>query len=284
VDSDFLASIEQICDREEISLIVPTIDTELPIYAAARAYFKTLKVQIAISSSETVAISGDKQLTHEWLRNHGFPTPRQATPNEVLKYRSEWTPPLLVKPPRGSASTGVRKISSFDELEAVTREEPHLIVQEFLNDAEYTTNVFVDRSGKSLCAVPHHRIEVRAGEVSKGVTVRKSELIRLSQEIVEALPGAYGPLNIQAFVSVDEEIKIIEVNARFGGGYPLTHQAGAPMTRWLVEETLGWGARGPFDTWEDGLVMLRYDEAVFIKSGTGLEPQSVDSLYQVRSG
>jgi len=81
------------------------------------------------------------------------------------------------------------------------------------------------------------------------------------------MPGAYGALNVQCFSTADGELKVIEINARFGGGYPLAHRAGAPITRWLIEEILGREPQERFDDWEDGLTMLRYDEAVFVSRG-----------------
>ena len=80
--------------------------------------------------------------------------------------------------------------------------------------------------------------------------------------VAEALPGARGPMNIQCFLDVDGTIAIIEINARFGGGYPLAHQAGARFTDWLLDEQEGRSV-GCYDGWTDDLAMLRYDEAVF---------------------
>jgi carbamoyl-phosphate synthase large subunit len=43
----------------------------------------------------------------------------------------------------------------------------------------------------------------------------------------------------------------------------LAHKAGAEMTRWLLQDVTGSGPQTYYDGWEDGLLMLRYDEAVF---------------------
>ena len=137
------------------------------------------------------------------------------------------------------------------------------IVQDMATGREFTINVYVNRSGECICAVPHWRMEVRAGEVSKGITVKDCRLMTLARKVAEALPGAYGPLNIQCFMDDSGSIQIIEMNARFGGGYPLAHRAGARFTDWLFEEQ----ADKPlpyFDGWTDDLAMLRFDEAVFV--------------------
>ena len=54
-----------------------------------------------------------------------------------------------------------------------------------------------------------------------------------------------------------------DCNARFGGGYPLAHRAGARFTDWLLDEMEG-KRLSSFDDWTDDLAMLRYDEAVFV--------------------
>jgi carbamoyl-phosphate synthase large subunit len=106
-------------------------------------------------------------------------------------------------------------------------------------------------------------MEVRSGEVSKGITLKDRRLMDLARSVAEALPGAYGPLNIQCFLDDSGTIRIIEMNARFGGGYPLAHRAGAQFTGWLLDELEG-NLPNHYDGWTDDLAMLRFDEAVYV--------------------
>ena len=271
-EPEFIPTMLHLCEREDISLIIPTIDTELPAYANARDEFQALGVTVAVSAPAVIEIAADKQRTHEWLTGHGFATVRQATAPEVLNDPQGWEFPLVVKPLRGSASIGVQRVSSIEALRIACAERQDLVVQELAPGDEHTINVFVNRGGKCLCAVPHRRLEVRAGEVSKGVTVKHRGLMDLARRIAEALPGAYGALNIQCFLAEDGAINVIEINPRFGGGYPLAHTAGADFPRWLLQETMGRSADTACDDWQDDLLMLRYDEAVLIPGDrAGLE-------------
>jgi carbamoyl-phosphate synthase large subunit len=116
-----------------------------------------------------------------------------------------------------------------------------------------------------VCAIPRRRIEVRSGEVCKGVTCRRHELIDLGTRIAEALPRAFGPLNIQMFFDEPRgEIRVIEINPRLAGGFPLSWQAGGKFPRWMIEEMLGLPSTASADAWRDGLVMLRHYHAVFM--------------------
>ena len=87
----------------------------------------------------------------------------------------------------------------------------------------------------------------------------------LGRRIAETLPGAWGPLNIQCFMDASGDIRVFEINARFGGGYPLAHRAGATFTSWLLDELDG-RMLSYWDGWQDNLAMLRYDDAVYLSS------------------
>jgi carbamoyl-phosphate synthase large subunit len=153
--------------------------------------------------------------------------------------------------------------------------------------------LFVGRDGRCRAAVPHRRISTRGGEVSQGITVRHRELMGIAARIAAALPGAFGPMCYQVFVEArgvssergcredeardphfcydgpaDETpegptIRLIELNARFGGGYPLAHAAGANFIRWLIHDRTGRPIPESCLSWQAGLIMSRWDDAVF---------------------
>jgi carbamoyl-phosphate synthase large subunit len=58
----------------------------------------------------------------------------------------------------------------------------------------------------------------------------------------------------------------LEINPRFGGGYPLSYAAGAKYPGWLIDEYLLNKEVPFFDGWESDLLMLRYDSQVLVKN------------------
>lgn len=259
-----LQTLMALCCKHRVQLVVPTIDPDLPFYAKHHQAFEAIGTKVAVSSMETVLIANDKRLTHEWLVREGFPTVRQINAADLLKSQEGWRFPLFVKPRAGSSSIDARRVVVLPELQRLMADGDY-IVQTIAPGREYTVDVYVDRAGRCRCAVPRLRIETRGGEVVKGMTARIPAIQEVAKRVAEALPGAWGVLNIQVFYDESSgAVNVIEINPRFGGGYPLTHAAGAPMTRWLLEETLGLPCTARDDQWTDGLVMLRYDEAVFV--------------------
>lgn len=256
---DFLEAIRTICRTHGVRMIIPTIDPELPVYARAREWLAEDGIMVQISSAATIAIGGDKRRTNAWLRERGFPCVRQWTDAEEASARAAF--PVVVKPAAGSGSVGLRRASTADVLRAMTLTADD-VIEEIAPGLEFTLDALVSGEGRCVSLVPRRRIEVRAGEVSKAVTVRHESLERLGHAIVHALPGAFGPLNIQVFVDGDH-LTVIEINPRFGGGFPLSLAAGADFPLWMVEAVLGLPSTAT-SAWEAGLLMLRYDDAVFV--------------------
>src|SRR5699024_10156560 len=93
-----------------------------------------------------------------------------------------------------------------------------------------------DKKGNLKCVVPRKRIFVRAGEVNKGLA-EKNEIVDFVKEKLPVIEGARGCLTMQFFFGkTNRRIVGIEINSRFGGGYPLSYLAGANFPKWLMEE------------------------------------------------
>ena len=266
-DASYGDAILEICYATKCRLIVPTIDPELELLASLRAKLANAGVHAVVSDRETVAVARDKARTADVFARVGIRTPRTATPSEVLQNASDWSWPVFVKPRKGSSSSNIDLVASPQALaQHVANQEKlynlELIVQERLKGVEYTVNVFIDQEGRMRCAVPHRRFEVRGGEVSVGRTERIPALADYADRLTLALPGARGPLCFQAFVNDDGNATVFEINARFGGGYPLADFAGAPFSLWLLEELVNLPCSAHND-WRGGVTMLRYDTAVY---------------------
>jgi carbamoyl-phosphate synthase large subunit len=261
--AEYIPALEDVCRRYEIRMLIPLTDVELGTLAGNKERFRSLGVEVMAGSTETNGICLDKRATCQFFKRIGVATPDIMEPAELLA-SDETRYPLILKPANGSSSLGVTLIRDRDELAFFAPRTRDAIVQRVVAGQEYTLDILVDFQGQARCVVPRMRIETRAGEVSKALTRKHPELIRQGKFVADALPGARGCITAQAFLGASEEITFIEINPRFGGGFPLAARAGADFPRWMIEMCLGRTSAIAVDGWQDGLAMLRYDEAVFV--------------------
>lgn len=257
---EYAGLLEAYCRENNVKLVVPTIDTELPLLARLKRHFSTFGCTIAVSDGALIEHCADKRKTAALVEPRGLKMPLTMQPDSL-------TYPLLIKPYDGSLSAGIFVLRSAAELTQSHLDNPRNMFCQYLEPAEFeefTCDAYFDRDNGLRCVVPRLRIEVRGGEVSKGQAVR-NEITTLFREKLDVLPGAIGCLTVQIMRHrTTGEDYLIEINPRFGGGYPLTAGAGAAYHNWLIEEYILGRPVSDFDGWKDGLTMLRYDAEIFV--------------------
>ncbi|SDK91082.1 ATP-grasp domain-containing protein [Aliiruegeria lutimaris] len=259
-DAGYPDSVLSIVREHGVDLVVPTIDPELLPLSRAAEDFAALGARLHVSPESVIEVVRDKLRTSEVLAAAGVPVPDSADHAALLANPEALGWPVFAKPGGGSSSRGLQV---FQRIEEVPERFPEpMVFQKLLQGDEYTVNMFVDASGALRTVVPHMRVQVRAGEVEKGRTVRRDDLHQIAEGIVRALPELRGVACFQVLDDPALGPRVIEINARFGGGYPLADEAGATFAQWLLEEVSG-RICGAHDDWRPGVWMVRYDSAVY---------------------
>jgi len=258
-DAGFMDAFAELCERRDIGLVIPTIDTELPTLAAARSSFEQRGIHLVVSEPEVIDDCADKRRTHGLFARHGLGHPATYEWPDVPGF------PLFAKPWDGSLSRGIEVLHDAESTTRALARTERLMLCEYLDPVhhdEFTIDCYYDRTGKLRGVVPRQRLKVRGGEVAKALTVH-NELVDLLFDRLGQLDGARGVLTMQAFVHRDTRTAtFIEINARFGGGYPLSRHAGADYQRLLVNEYLLGTPVPDVVEWADRTMMLRYDAEV----------------------
>jgi carbamoyl-phosphate synthase large subunit len=262
VEDEYISELKKLCVKESIKLVVPTIDTELLKLAKHKQEFKELGIIIVVSDSELVVPCRDKRLTHELFADIGIPVPVTYPLAKIIF-------PCFSKPISGSLSQNIRILQSQDELDTWDVPKSEMMYMEIISSEEfdeYTIDVYYTQYSELICMVPRQRVEVRGGEISKGRT--NKALIDLLKEPMSKIKNAFGCLTLQVFKSkTTDQIYGIEINPRFGGGFPLSNAAGAKYPEFLLREVFINEKLSYTDDWEDQLVMLRYDAEVLVSNG-----------------
>lgn len=259
-DPNYLEFLLNYAKKENIGLIIPTIDTELLFLSENKALFKKSGTDVSISSEHLIASCRDKRKTRKIFESMDIAYPKIYSKDDIAF-------PCFAKPYDGSCSIGTRALKSQKDLTPIILENPKIIFMQLIGAdySEYTVDAYFS-NGHLKCLVPRRRLEVRAGEISKGITV-KSWLYDFLLSRFQFLEGASGCLTLQFFVDDQKKHCIgLEINPRFGGGYPLSYAAGANYPAWLIQEYFLNQSVGFFEDWEENLLMLRYDSMALVKN------------------
>lgn len=257
-ESDYIDSVINICCKENISLIVPTIDTELLPLSKNKIFIeKKTSAKVLISDSEVIEICRDKAKTNNFLVKNNFSTPKVYTENELKENKLIY--PVFIKPKHGSSSINAFKVNNFKELKVYMNIIDEPIVQEFLQGKEYTVDIFLDFKSNIITVVPRLRISTRSGEISKGKIEKDGEIINDVIQLMRLL-RPIGQITVQ-LMKIKERIVYIEINPRFGGGAPMSIQSGADSCENLYRLLLGQELVYNED-YRDNLTFLRFDNSI----------------------
>jgi len=267
-DPSYLDAIADICLKEEIGLVIPTIDDELTLFADHAGRFAATGVRVAVSPAETTVACNDKFETARLLAARGLPVAETYLP-AGLPFERRF--PLFVKPRCGRGGVSAFAARDERELQFFLGYVPDPVVQPYLDGPEFTIDVLCNFSGDLLSVVPRERAVIRAGVVDRGRTTRDARLMDLGAACAKALRFV-GAANIQCRL-VDERPVIFEINPRFSGGIPLTMAAGADFPHMLVQLARGRRVAPAIGRFQEGLWMSSYETSVFVpEASIGFSP------------
>lgn len=253
------------CKDNEIDVLVPTIDTELGIVARLGPELESVGTTALVSDVGLIDVSADKTLTEKVFAEAGIRTPRSWT-REEARLVEELPPIVLVKPRAGSASVGIHVVAR-DGLESVLQNVDDSIVQEYIDATEITVDALLDMEGNLIHMVPRIRLKTVGGESVQGVTVPDEPIRPWLTKVMEVVAelGGKGPITVQAFLTTGTPT-LVEVNPRFGGGFPLTLRAGGDYPAWIVAMLSGRKLTPMIGEYERCLFMTRSLDETFVTS------------------
>lgn len=285
-DPDYIRNLLQICRTDKISLLIPTIDTDLLILSENRGRFEEIGTRVMISAPEMVRFCRDKNLTSRFFTECGLNAPTPVS--DWKRYAGGY--PAFIKPKDGSSSINAFKVESVRELEVYANQIGEYVIQPFVSGREYTIDIFCDWDGEPVSIVPRERLQVRAGEVLKTCIDMDETMIQEALTLCYAFKPC-GPITVQLIRDHNGTDWFLEINPRFGGGAPLSMKAGA-RTAEAVLKLLDGERPAYFHDIENGAVYSRFDQSVRVSEGKseikGIIFDLDDTLYSekdyIRSG
>ncbi len=256
----YVEAVIEVCNEEDISLIVPTIDTELILLAENKGRIeKETSAKLLVSDISVINICRNKLNTQKYMEEHGFKVPKLYTSEELKQDGLKF--PLFVKPVDGSSSIDAYKVNDRRELDAILTLVKNPMVQDYMDGEEYTIDVFLDFGSNIITMVPRLRMATRSGEIAKGRIVKDKEILEDVTRLMKELKPI-GHITVQCR-KTHRGIEYIEINPRFGGGAPMSIMAGADscsnLYRLMRGEVLTYN-----EDYRENVTFLRFDHSVML--------------------
>lgn len=253
-DDNYIPFLLQYCKKNDIKAIISLFDIDLYVLASHKKEFSDNGITVIVSETDVISVCNDKWNTYNFLKGNGFNAPLTYISKEdfFTAYKNGMISfPVIVKPRWGMGSIGVyiadnkeeldvfyakvkRDIaSSYLKYESTQDTEKSVLIQQMIDGQEYGLDVINDLKGNYKNTIVRMKYAMRSGETDCALIV-DNEKIKAVGEKLSATLKHIGNLDSDVFVSNDNNIFVLELNARFGGGYPFSHMAGVNLPKTII--------------------------------------------------
>lgn len=259
-DDGYITFLLDFCKKKNIQVIISLFDIDLPVLAKNKDVFKQAGIDLIVSDYNVTTICNDKWLTYEFLVKIGIrQTPSFINLDEAKKAIAEGVVsyPLFIKPRWGMGSIGIYKVENEEELNVLYKKlhreifntylkyessmdvDSCIIIQQAIKGQEYGIEVLNDLKGNYVTTFAKKKVAMRSGETDIAETVNPAQFEGIGRLISKNLKHIAN-LDVDCFVKDNGDIYVLEMNCRFGGQYPFTHNAGVnvplQIIKWLRGE------------------------------------------------
>lgn len=292
-DAGYVETLLAIIRHYRVDLVIPLNDLELPIMAANKEKFEAYGAKVVISRPDLIDLCADKWKTYNFFEALKIHAPKSfiriddalmALAENNIKF------PLILKPRWGFGSVGIEEVGTEEELRSAYRLlsvkikktlmgsiggntlTDRIIFQEKIEGQEYGMDILNDFEGNYYSAFARKKLAMRAGETDKAMSVVDSRFSKIAEKIARATRHV-GIMDCDFFLK-EGKVYFLEMNPRFGGGYPFSHAAGAHIPALYLEWLKGNTEISGYDTYEPDLIFSKCERIVKVmERGTAVEKE-----------
>lgn len=276
---DYITSLIKIIKDNKIDCVISLNDLELPILSESKKEIEATGAKVIVSGEQAIKVAFDKWETVKFLESIGLKSPKTYIDfNEAKEaiQKGELKFPLVIKPRWGSASIGIDFPETMEELElayklqnirlkrtilaeASKEDVDHaILIQEKIPGKEYGMDVLNDFEGNYVGTFVREKLQMRSGETDKAISVIDARFEQVGKIIGENLKHI-GNLDCDIFEH-NGELYVLELNPRFGGGYPFSHEAGNNTAAIYIEWLKGNTEIQQHSNYKEGVMFAKCDK------------------------
>lgn len=255
---EYIPFLLQLCEKESIDIIISLFDLDTLFLSYNKIKFDEIGVKLIMPEFNVVEICLDKLKMSNYLIDNGFETPKTLTNLEdvdLLIKNNMLSFPLVIKPRWGQGSIATEIVNNIEELYSAYKLlsskiintsishietlnfENTLLIQEFIQGQEFGIDCINDMKGNNAAVIIKKKLAMRSGETDVAVTIKDNEI----NEVISKLGNMLNHISIIDIdiIKRDNRVFIIDINPRFGGGYPFSHAAGVNLPKALLDWYFG---------------------------------------------
>lgn len=254
-EETYIPFLLEICKKEKINILVSLFDIDLPILAYNKDKFENLGVKLILSDLSIIEVCNDKYKMNKFLKNNFFDTiyTGLSIEDEYIKNNISSEKKFILKPRWGMGSLGIYISDEYEEAkyfykkirkdidksylryEAKQDIENSILIQELIEGKEYGLDIVNDLEGNYITTIVKEKLAMRSGETDIAKIVHFPLLEDFGKRIADKTRHIAN-MDLDLILN-DKGIFVIDMNARFGGGYPFTHKAGVNIVK-IIKELL----------------------------------------------
>lgn len=249
---DYIDRTIDICKRYNVKALICLNDLELSVLADNKSRFEQIGVIPIVSDKSVIDICFDKFKTAQYVERLGLYTPKtfvnykeavQAIKDGILHF------PLVLKPRWGSGSIGIEFVNTLEEMETVyalllkkvkksilgtaSKGNEYILIQQKIEGQEFGLDVMNDFNGQNRAVSVKKKLSMRAGETDKAQTVDNAMIRAIGKTLGEKLHHV-GNLDVD-IIEQEGKYYVLDLNPRFGGGFPFSYEAGVNFPGAIIE-------------------------------------------------
>ena len=280
---NYISFLKDICKTHKVDAVISLNDLELPILSKHKKEFEDFGTKIIVSNEQVIDTAFDKWKTYQFLKASNLLTPQTYIDlNKALVdlEHNKLNFPLVLKPRWGSASIGVDIVESQEELmlsyqllkiklsrsniskASLIDMNNAILIQEKLKGKEFGMDILNDFQGNYYGSFIREKLSMRCGETDKAKSVISVGISSIGKVIAENLKHL-GTLDCDVFLD-NNKVYVLELNPRFGGGYPFSHEAGINTAAIYIEWIRGGNSISEFNNYKENKVFAKHDKLINI--------------------
>lgn len=245
--AEYVDAVVDACETHDVQLLLSLHDYDImTLSTGALDKLNGVGVIAAVPPKATLDIVVDKLQTATTLLGAGLLVPQTTHARDGLTVEANHDPTpgrrWIVKHRYGSGSSGVLLVEgqhldpailvsslsapSASGARSSAPDRSLVVIQEAIEGEEFGLDIVCDFSGTYHGVLARRKLRMRAGETDRAVSVDSAPFQELAASLASTLQ-LRGNTDVDVIVTANGEQYIIDINPRFGGGYPFVHVAGA---------------------------------------------------------